>query len=572
MLMMNIAFVNIRQVWLLLSFFLFPFFGYSQKKTLTLSTDSLEASAQLVFHIDSLRNAGHLEAFFDSWRPMDPDSNYQARIHIGPLYKWLQLDARKLPDELRYSVEKRAPLSQAVQLADWLSIQDQILRYAENHGYPFAQVRLQPVISAERAITAMIDFVPGQQILLDSLIVIGNTKIDPFYLRAYLGLEPGQPFSQAQLEDADRKLNNLLFLKRDKATDLHFRDNRVSPIFYLSNKKASRFDFIIGVLPNSQQNSRLLVTADLEAEFQNAFGKGERVFAKFEQLRPATQELQIAVDYPYLLRLPFGSSLDFQLHKRDSTFLDVEWEIGLQYLLGGGNQIQFFWRQEQSRLLAINTTQLEQSQSLPDQLDLRQTLFGIDYQWQNLDYRFNPRRGWAIHTRLGLGNKRILRNVEIEELGLGSLYDDLNTKPLQYRLEVSAAKHWPLFQNSTIRLATNSGLILSNATIYQNEQFRLGGNQLLRGFDEEFFFASRYSVNTLEYRLLISQNSYLFSFLDVGWLGNPNGDQYPLGFGAGISLETSGGLFGVSLAYGKTGEAAIDFTSPKVHFGYVSLF
>jgi hypothetical protein len=48
--------------------------------------------------------------------------------------------------------------------------------------------------------------------------------------------------------------------------------------------------------------------------------------------------------------------------------------------------------------------------------------------------------------------------------------------------------------------------------------------------------------------------------------------DWPYGFGAGISFETSAGVFGVSLAYGKQLGNPIDFSAPKVHFGYVSLF
>ncbi|HKK77367.1 MAG TPA: BamA/TamA family outer membrane protein [Saprospiraceae bacterium] len=564
----------IRFALLLAGGLLFSFFGYSQKKTVVLSADSLQARQRIGFLVDSLQNEGHLEASMDQWNYDPGDSTYLARLHLGPVYEWRQLELGQLPAAMQVLAQDRlAPRAgKALRLADWQALRERLLRYAEDHGYPFARIRLEISSIEQQAVRAKVIFDSGDQILLDSLEIIGDTRLDPFYVQSYLGLKPGNLFSQQELEAADRRLRELSFLKIDQGPDLRFSDQRVQPVFYLSDQRASRFDFIIGVLPNSQQTGRLLVTADLEAELRNAFGKGERIYGHFEQLRPATQELELALDYPYLFRLPFGTRFDFGLYKRDSSFLDLDWEVGLQYLMRGGNYIQFFWQQQQSNLLSIDRRRIEQQQALPNRLDLRQQLFGLGYAWQNFDYRFNPRRGWQIELSVAIGNKRIRRNASIEELGFGFLYDSLNTNQLQGRMELKLARHFPLFQSSSLRIAANSGFIFSEARIYQNEQFRLGGNQLLRGFDEEFFFAQQYAVGTLEYRLLISQNSFLFTFFDGAWLKDAEQTQYPFGFGAGISLETSGGLFGLSLAYGKSGAAALDLTSPKVHFGYVSLF
>jgi hypothetical protein len=43
---------------------------------------------------------------------------------------------------------------------------------------------------------------------------------------------------------------------------------------------------------------------------------------------------------------------------------------------------------------------------------------------------------------------------------------------------------------------------------FRNELFQIGGNRLLRGFDEESQFVSQYLVPSVEYRYLIGQNSY----------------------------------------------------------------
>jgi len=45
-----------------------------------------------------------------------------------------------------------------------------------------------------------------------------------------------------------------------------------------------------------------------------------------------------------------------------------------------------------------------------------------------------------------------------------------------------------------------------------------------------------------------------------------------LGLGMGLNIGTSAGVFNVSFAAGKQGDAALDFSRMKIHFGYVNLF
>ena len=134
----------------------------------------------------------------------------------------------------------------------------------------------------------------------------------------------------------------------------------------------------------------------------------------------------------------------------------------------------------------------------------------------------------------------------------------------------------PLFKRATIKASIRGGVILSEQNIYQNEQFRIGGNRILRGFDEESIFATNYGVLTTELRFLIGLNSYLYAFGDFGYVENITTERRefdrPIGMGAGITFETKVGLFGFSLAVGRQQGNPFDFRSVKTHFGYVSLF
>jgi len=538
-------------------------------------TDSLSLQNSLQNLLQALRQHAYLEASVDSVTYRD--SSAFAWLHLGTPYTWQKLIPVGIPPDWWRSVEQEIMKKKSVLNPDKLNeIQNTLLRQAGNAGYPFAQIRLDSVQFLPHALAAQLVLDKGAVIRFDTVMVRGDGNIAPTYLQRYLGIQSRQLYDHSRVERIRERIQELPFVQLKSDPEVEFIGSRALVVLDLTRQKASRFDFIIGILPNSQQVNRLLVTGTFEGELQNQFGRGERLYARFEQLRPTSPRLDLQFNYPFLANLPLGTDFKLHLYRRDTAFLDLDLDFGVQYLLEGGNYFKVFWNQRSSRLLQLNEAVLLATQSLPATLDVSQSSFGLEFQQQALDYRFNPRRGWALFGRGGAGTKRILRNSRITELDLGYLYDTLTLRSFQYRLLGEAENYLPLSKNTTLKFKVSTGWIVSNQAIYQNEQFRIGGNRLLRGFDEEFIFATHYAVSTAEYRLLLSRNSYLYTFGDYAWIANRTTnvqeDYRAYGFGAGISFETRAGLFGLSLAFGARAGTAIDFGGPKVHFGYVSLF
>lgn len=540
-----------------------------------LYTDSLSLQNSLQNLLLDLRQRAYLEASIDSVTYRD--SSAMAWLYLGTPYAWEKLLPVGIPPEWWREVQQSLlKKKQGLNPAKLTEVQSTLLRLAGNQGYPFAQIRLDSVQVRPGTVAAQLVLDKGDLIRFDTLLVRGDGNIAPSYLQRYLGLQSRQLYDQSRIERIRERIQELPFLQLKSDPEVEFIGSRALVILDLTRQKASRFDFIIGILPNSQQVNRLLVTGTFEGELQNQFGRGERLYARFEQLRPTSPRLDLQFNYPFLANLPLGADFKLHLYRRDTAFLDFDLDFGVQYLLEGGNYFKVFWNQRSSRLLQLNEVLLLSTQTLPATLDVSQSSFGLEFQQQALDYRFNPRRGWALLGRGGAGTKRILRNSRISELDLGYLYDTLTLRSFQYRLLGEAENYLPLSKNTTLKFKVSTGWIVSNQAIYQNEQFRIGGNRLLRGFDEEFIFATHYAVSTAEYRLLLSRNSYLYTFGDYAWIANRTTnvqeDYRAYGFGAGISFETRAGLFGLSLAFGGRTGTAIDFGAPKVHFGYVSLF
>lgn len=510
-------------------------------------------------------------------------------LRLGPRLHWLSLRPMNAADRawleaagFREKDFDQKPLRHDALLA----LQRRVLEQFENNGYPFASVRLDSVrAEADGGVSAVLAVQRNRFFTFKTLKINGDLKLPPRYLPNYLGLRAGQPYSRQQVLRIREQLRSLLFVDMTANPSVTFAGDEATLNLFLQKKRASRFDFILGLLPRpstADGTQRLLLTGSLSAAFQNALNLGERFAVELERLRPETQKLDVQASVPYLFGSPFGAEGRLNIFKRDSTWVDAQADLGVQYLLAGGDYAKFFWENKSSALQKVDTAAVRLSRRLPPNLDLRQNGFGLETTFNRLDYRYNPRRGWAATLRGVAGFNTVLRNEQIESLedpafDYASLYDTVARRTSRFRLEGKTELYLPVLQRSTVKIALRGGGIFSETPVFANEQYRLGGNKLLRGFDEESLFATRWAVATAEYRLLLGQNSYLAAFADYAYLENLTNRSRaflrPLGLGAGLNFETQAGIFGLSIAVGRrdVGES-IDLRAAKFHLGYVSLF
>ncbi len=553
-------------------------------------TDTFSLYRQILNVRSQLNGQGYIEASVDSltWDTISA----RAHLHLGNQYEWVSLKngniERLFLEQTGY--RERLYSDKPFNYLQLQELQDKILTQAENGGFPFATVWLDSIRVRDGKVSARLFMKKGQAVFFAGIETKGDARISNRYLENYLGIRPGDPYDKSKILAVSDRAKELPFIKEKRTAVVSFDPGKATVNLFLNKKRASRFDFILGLLPGEREDvngipvQRLLVTGELNAELQNQFGKGERIYAKFERLRPEVQELELEFNYPYILELPFGADVAFRQFRRDSTFNNVEFDAGVRYLFEGGNYLKAFYTRNLTNLQRPDLEKVRRTRTLPALSDLSNAGFGLEFLKQKLDYRFNPRRGWSVLLRGTAGIKTLEKNNEILDLqdpedptfDYGTLYDSLTLRSFQYNLRTDAAYYIPLGGSSTVKVGLRGGYIIAEQPIYQNEQFRIGGNRLLRGFDEESIFATLFAVGTLEYRLLIGQNSYFYVFGDYGYLENVTTDtdfaDRPYGFGGGLTFETGAGIFGVSLAVGSQRGNALDFRNPKVHFGYVSVF
>ena len=562
-------------------------------KDLAKIPDKYEGSSSLNQIVQNLQQLGYIEANVDSM--LQQKDTIQVFLHIGPVYEWVNLKKGNVQEAILSNIgfRERFFTGKPFNLQQLRQVQESLLLYMENNGYPFAEVSLTDILLDKGKVEATLALTPNESFKIDSLKITGDAHITQQYLENYLGIQKDDLYDESAIKAIGTRIQELSFLKANQTPKITFIGSEVWVELFLKKVKASKFDFLLGLLPNNSSTAsrRYTITGEGQLNLLNTLGGGEELELIYKSYPSNATELKTKVLYPYLPFVPLGLDAKFDIYLRDSLYRDVVSYVGLQYNMGGANHIQFFFNNQRTSLLSINENQIIQSRQLPDNLDVSNVFYGIAFNYEKLDYRLNPRKGWNTHLSVAFGNKKIrvnnailqLKDPNEEGFNFKSLYDSIPNKSVQYKATYQGINFFPIGNTSTFKIGIKGGVLRSvenenTPTIYNNERFRIGGKRVLRGFDEESIFVDWYNIATVEYRYLLGQNSNFFIFTEGSYLTNLQEELetdkafYTYSFGAGINFETKAGIFGLSYALGSQKGNSIQVQNGKVHFGYINYF
>lgn len=458
-------------------------------------------------------------------------------------------------------------------------MQEKLLDYMENNGYPFAKINLDSIHFENNNIAATLQIDKSILYHFDSIRVYGPAKISRNFIHHYLNIERGSLYQKDKLAKINQRLLELPYIQQLQPWNLTMLNTGSIVNLYLRTKRSNQVNVLAGFLPSNQQTGgKLLLTVDANLQLQNAFAHGESVSLVWQQIQPKSPRLHLQYTQPYIFNSMFGADVLFELYKKDSSFLNINGQLGLLYMLSANRTGKITLQTLTTNVLQVDTFRVKAYKQLPDIADVHSINIGLDYDVANTDYRFNPRRGNEITLSVITGKKTIKKNNFITQIkdpafNYNKLYDTIKLNTYQLRLLLKAAQYFKVGKQTVLKTALNTGWYES-PNYFRNELFQIGGYRLLRGFDEESIYANQYAVATLEYRYLVGLNSNFFAFTDVGWSNNKiikQSNSY-IGAGVGLSFETKGGIFNISYAAGKRNDLSFDIKQSKIHLGYVSIF
>ena len=439
------------------------------------------------------------------------------------------------------------------QLSNYM--RNKALKYL-NHGYPFANVFLIDTKINGAVISSNLNVSRGVYSDLKKIHIKGDSSISLNTIQSIIGISLGDRYSEDAIAFIDNKIAQNNFVSSIKPSEILFTSEGYELFLYLKSDRVSFLRGAVGLQPDPV-SQKIALTGEVNLKLENTLKKGELLKLNWRSIKPQTQRLNIDFKYPFLFQSPFGIAANFLLYKRDSTFLDLNAEINVSYKFDNGGTFRAHYLYLNSNLLsgADNSIEFESLSSYTT------NSYGLSFEKKQLDNVVNPSKGNAIMSKFYLG-QRMLNS------------DSIRISNLTVSAHLNYQQYIPFF-NRHVLFFSGSFDFYSSPLIYENELFRFGGLNTLRGFNEEELFASAKGLVTMEYRFLLDQSSNIFLFYDQCIYENKALDyykDYPFGFGAGISFGSKIGIFNITYALGKTVANPLDFRSSKIHFGYTAYF
>jgi hypothetical protein len=531
----------------------------------------------------TLRLQGFVAASIDSI--YTTDTLIQVWLYTGKKYNWINIATRNLQKEEASQIGFSASNYEhkPVNFDDLIQYKLNWVTYNENKGYPFASAMLDSIAFNGDSVSAVFYFFKNQFYTIDSIRNLGRLKLNRKFLQRYLSLPTGSVYKKATLQTIDKKMADLAFVEVQGPSSVSLHPKTATVNLNVINRKSSELSAILGFLPNANNQDKLQITGDVNIDLKNVFGGGEGLLLKFQALQPESPRVNIGFDKPYVFNTNFGIGGLFELFKKDSSFLQLSAQAFVQTNQGLKSTFKLILQSQSTSILqgGIDTNRVIQTKQLPDVIDVSAINTALQYEFRNTNYRFNPLRGWELFNNISIGIKTIKTNEAITKLTAGgfnfsSLYDSLQLRSYQLRVKSVTSKFVQLTKTTTLKLSLQAGLYQS-PNIFRNEVYQIGGFKLLRGFDEESIYATKYTVFTTEYRALFDVNSYFFSFVDAGVTQTKyallNGNNNFFSGGLGIVYQTKAGLLNLSFAVGKRNDIPFSLRqSSKIHFGYINYF
>jgi outer membrane protein assembly factor BamA len=533
-------------------------------------TNPAERIQEIRTLLGTIHDESYLTATVDS--TVQDSTKLVAFLNLGNSYKWATLRKGNV-DEVAINLSgyrEKVYRDKPLYFKTAAKLMNSILYYYENHGYPFAKIKLDSIRINGNNISASLNAEKESTETIDSVLVKGTLKISPKYLYGYLGIKPGDSYDESKVAAIEGRLRALPFMAETKPMQVIFIKDKVKILLYLSKKSADQFNGIIGILPNN--SGKVTITGDITLQLQNAFHRDDEIGFHWQHLQPLTENLTINFSYPYLFQTPIGLDENFKLFKQDTTYLQLDNKLGFKYLFIGGDYLEVYYESIGTSLLSTTVLQ-ELISPPPPYTDGTTDLYGIEYKVRKLDYIYNPRRGYDLTGSVAVGQNTIRENSTVNP----DVYEGLQLHSIEYRGILTGDYYIPVASRAAVKFAVNGGYI-QDPSLLLNDLFRIGGLEILRGFNEQSIYVSQYAVGTIEFHYLLEQNSFLFVFYDQGWCRETLASSVaffndtPAGFGAGMDFQTKAGIFSLSYALGNAIGNPLNFSTGKINFGIVNYF
>lgn len=417
-------------------------------------------------------------------------------------------------------------------------------------GDPFSKLRLSNFSKKNNKLFTTLITKKNFKRKIDSIIIKGYEKFPKSFLKYTVNIKRGQRFDIEELKQKNTLLNAIGFIKTTKPPEALFKKDKTYIYIYAEKQRYNNFDGILGFTTN-ETTQKLEFNGYLNLELNNNLNFGEQLSINYKADGGAQTNFSTQIELPYLFKSPLGLRARLQIFRKDSTFLTSNQHIASTYRLSPSISVFAGYQAEtSSNLLDSETT----ASTIIEDYNTKSIITGVSYSKHTDNILFPTKT--AINLDLKTG-KRTTDTNNTNQLGA----------------TITASQLFELSSRNAIFLQ-NKSAYLNSDNYLENELYRFGGIQSIRGFDENNINASLYSAFQIEYRYILNTNLYAHSITDVAYFENKsqNIEDNLYSFGVGFGLKNGKNLLKFAYANGKLGNNSFKFSNSKIHISLISRF
>ncbi|MDN3619927.1 ShlB/FhaC/HecB family hemolysin secretion/activation protein [Polaribacter undariae] len=414
----------------------------------------------------------------------------------------------------------------------------------DSEGKSFSKVKLKNITIKSKTLFADLVINPSKKRTINKVIIKGYDNFPKSYLKNYYNIKSTDIFNQEKILEISDASKNLDFVKEIKSPEILFTKDSTLLYMYLKKHKNNSFDGIIGFA--SKENGELLFNGNLEIQLNNILNTGEKFGLFWNSIGEEKQELKINTTIPYIFNSRFSPELTFSIYKQGSTFLNSKFDSRIGYHINPKIKLALTYNSEKSENLKEN---------LSNNIETYSNYFlGVQLKYSVPKNDFFLSNKFHLDINPSFGNR-----------------ETTNGTTNQLKLEASISYSWDLNLRSSIFIKNKTGYLNSDSYI-NNELFRIGGANSIRGFNEQSIFTNKYTFVNLEYRYLTSEKSYLYTITDLGRIDLNSKNENLIGLGFGYLFNTNNSQINMSLSTGKTNQQKTDLKSVKLTINWKNYF
>ena len=465
--------------------------------------------------LQQVKKRGFFTARIDSISKAD--KTFSAHINLGKRTNKIII-INKLKPEERTKLYGASQSSESaidsikIKTNEFDEFTNQLLKKIDKLGKSFSEISyINPIMKNDTLIIEL-TISDSSNRKIDKVIVRGYNAFPEKFISNYFLINTKTVFSKQKLKNVSTLTNRLDFIKENKAPEVLFKKDSTHLYLFFDKLGTSSFDGIVNF--SSKENGKgLLLNGNLDLKLNNTFNSGEKFEIIWNKVSDEKTDFKINSYVPYLFNSKFSTTLEFNLYRQDSTFINTNFKFNTDYSINQRSHASVLYRSENSNYL-LNT--------LNNEITSYSNYFiGLGYQMKKLStsklYDFNK----GVKLNLIVGK----RKTSLESIN-------------QLKLHFSAFANLQINKRGYLNIRNESGLLTSKNYLL-NELFRIGGANSIRGYNEQSIFTNGYSYSNIEFRYSLDRSSYLYSITDVGAYKESTTKKIKklLGIGAGYQFK-----------------------------------